>query len=197
MVLRVQNVWIQMFPVLTRQQILNALLMCYICQDCAAISAMWFMVRIRRLVWQSASQRFHFLKVDNIWLKCCCPEVPADESRGGSGWESVSCALASSSGTTVFDEEGEESLTHCCRHTYLFKMPCLKALHHGCSLITPLFTVAGRDPMSLCHPLCYYVFGYLKCSLSCPPLVFVLTNPVSHQGPEAGHGMSPSVSTVP
>lgn len=31
--------------------------------------------------------------------------------------KSASCALVSSSGTTVFDEEGEDSLTYCSRHT--------------------------------------------------------------------------------
>ena len=112
-----------------------------------------FMMLIHGLVREPASQHFCFLEVEeNIWSKHCCPEMLADgkasererERRERRERKRVHPEQSTSSlETTVFDEEGEESLTQCCRHTWT-SVACLQAPRNECSSLTLLFIVAGR-----------------------------------------------------
>ena len=146
---------------------------------------------IHDLVRGPASQHFSFLEEEeNIWSKRCYPKVLADgkasERARERERERESASCASSLETTVFDEEGEESLTHCCRHTHTHRPlereePCLQAPPNECSLFASVFTVAGRLFWFPCHfDLSYTTpclgIGAARCN--CPAAVSRLRKPV-------------------
>lgn len=83
------------------------------------------------LSWKRKKTSGRSVAIPRCWLMAKpASEQERDRERDREP-ERESASRASSSETTVFDEEGEEGLTHCCRHTHTQTSGARRALFAG------------------------------------------------------------------